>query len=197
MKKFYIVRNDMPFHCVVDVPNEIISIIGDTIKELKNTYDAEQYDDNVARYNCDEQDLIGDIPNISNENADILINSLKGLIEQNCKIPKSELKHLTINPQYMVYNVSKNRYNIDNDNTYEIENHDDSVPITIIVYWKKVGDIAEQFWVGNDLVKEERWVNNKLKALIMWGDHVCDYPEHNGILTGYGVREILSFFIKY
>ena len=83
-------------------------------------------------------------------------------------------------------------------NTYNISNHDDGCPITIIIYLKKDKSIKDQFYIENKLVTENVWSNNTdtYGALVMWNINNSKLgPDHYGHITGNGERDILCLFL--
>lgn len=87
------------------------------------------------------------------------------------------------------------RYNI--NNFYQIDEHTDHCPITIIVYLYRDTNLEESLFVEKKYVKHNYWKNepDMYQCMVMWSENNEEGPCHSVDIKGYGNREILAIFL--
>lgn len=132
----------------------------------------EDYDESCKRYTVDLSDtFIKHIYNLSKLDLSIKI--------------KDTVSH------YVKYNIN---------NFYQIDEHTDHCPITIIVYLYKDTNLEESLFVEKKYVKHNYWKNepDMYQCMVMWSEKNGNNEEgpcHSVDIKGYGNREILAIFL--
>ena len=130
---------------------------------------CEDYDESCKRYKVDLTDkMIKHLYKLSN--LDFSINI------------KDTVSH------YVKYNIN---------NFYQIDEHTDNCPITIIVYLHKDTNLEESLFVEKKYVKDNYWKNDPdmYQCMVMWSENNEEGPCHSVDIRGSGNREILAIFL--